>query len=133
MMRDVSHGLRGAVVRIQARCAHRELDHVELADDDGAGVLEPACDESIGRRNVVAQDRGTCGGRHALHIKQVLQPDGNAVKPPAILSGLDLLCVPVGGRQGLVAEQRKHGVERLVEPGHAFQGKLSQANRRKLA
>ena len=84
--RRVERVADGAKCRVFARRAQRELVQVGLADQHGAGRLQPRGDDGVGgggreRTHV----RGGRGG-HARLVDQVLERDWDAVQRPAIVS-----------------------------------------------
>ncbi len=70
--------LHRAEVRRLVGGAHRELVHVRLADQDGAGVLQALDDERVVRRREVRQHARAAGGRQARGHDHVLVRDRHA-------------------------------------------------------
>jgi hypothetical protein len=70
------------------------FEQVGLAEDHGAGVLEPAHERGIIRRHPRAVGAGGAGRRHARDVDQVLDRHGDAVQWSAVAAGRQL---PFGG------------------------------------
>jgi hypothetical protein len=60
-------------MRVQADAGKRELDHVGLAEDDGASAPQPGYDWRVGFRRRRAREKLLAGrGRLAGHVEEVL-------------------------------------------------------------
>ena len=74
--RSRSHGLAvGPNARVLGRRAHRELVHVGLAQDHGAGVVQPLGDVGVERRAVALEDPRAGGRLAARDRDEVLERD----------------------------------------------------------
>ena len=85
----------GAVSRVFRGGAHGELVHVDLAQDDRAGLAQPGADRGVIGRHEVLQDAGAAGGAQTLGNHHVFQGQGNA-----------------GERRGLAALDPGRGLDR---------------------
>ena len=74
---------------VDAGDAEGELVHVQLAQEDGAGGLEPDRRLRVLLRHALGHDLGAGGGADAGGIEQVLEGDGYAVKGPLIVAAGD--------------------------------------------
>ena len=84
MMREVPWIVHGPVVRDGRRAAVRELVHVELAEEHGAGVAQLAHAFGVLGRNAIGVHgaRGRCQNAGCVDI--VLEPDRDPVQRAAI-------------------------------------------------
>ena len=71
---------RRAVVGVQAFRAVGELVHVELAEEDRAGVGEPRHDRGVRGRDPVGQDARAGGGLDSARAVEVLEGQGHSVE-----------------------------------------------------
>ena len=69
-----------AVGRVLVRRAHRELVHVRLAEEDGAGRPEPLRDVGVVGRAIALEDSRPGGALAALDADEVLERDRDAVE-----------------------------------------------------
>ena len=74
-MRSTSHGLRTGPVCVNADVRRSELVHVELAQDDGAGLIEPRHHLGVLIRDAVRVHGARGGRQHARRVDVVLQRD----------------------------------------------------------
>ena len=81
---------RGAVDRVDGVRAERELRHVGLADDDGAGALGALDDDRVFLRHVVLQERRARGGGDADGGGRVLDRVRQAVHPAQVFAAGEL-------------------------------------------
>ena len=118
----------------ERRCrAVRELVHVELADDDGAGLLQPRHDLGVLVRHAI-REHGARGGRqHPRRVDVVLERDRNPVQrsapPPAGELRLEL---PRPGR-GALAGHGDVGIEARIDAADPLEVGLHQLRRRQRA
>ena len=103
----VACGLKGRVLR---GAAHGELVHVQLAQEDKAGLSELGDDGGVVRWDVTLQNAGGAGGLHAAHAEDVLQPDGHPFPSPPSFAGLGIYRRGCGQGSLLVYQEvRLHG------------------------
>ena len=89
---QVPRVMRGAVAGVLGRGAHRELVHVGLADEDGAGLAQPPGDGRLVGRVPALEDLRPAGGGRPDGGEQVLHRDRDpgqgaerlARRPPAV-------------------------------------------------
>ena len=86
---------------------HRELVHVELADDHGTFLLEPADDRGVVGRDEIAEDLRAAGGADPPGAEHVLDGEGNPGEGAAFPGGDGL----VGRRRLLERLIRRDGQE----------------------
>ena len=75
---EVPGVVRGLIGRVLGGAAHGELVHVELAQEDEAGVAQLGDDGGVVGRDVALEDARRAGGLHALDAEDVLEADGHA-------------------------------------------------------
>lgn len=69
-----------AVAEGGAGAPGRELSHIRLCQDEGAGSLQPLDHRRIALGHERLEHRRTVGGRHEVGFDLVLQQDGDTVK-----------------------------------------------------
>jgi hypothetical protein len=87
----------------------------ELADDDRAGLAQPAGDNRIDLGNVVDQDLGMACGRQTGDIDDVLDPDRYAVQRAAAPPGRYFPAGPFGVRHRALRVQADKCVQLRIQ------------------
>ena len=121
-------GISGTVPRISGRApvvidavAGGELAHVELAEQDCAGVFEVGDYGSVVVGNVGREDLGAAGGKDAGGVELVLDGHGHAVKGATMLACGDFRLGLTSGVEGVVAADGDVAVELAVDAVDSFQ------------
>ena len=91
--------------------AHRELVHVGLADDDGAGLAHALDERRVARRLIADERERPDGRRHVVGVEIVLHRHRHAEQPAALLAGRGPSVERLGLRDR-VGIEREEGVER---------------------
>ncbi len=121
--------LHRAEMRRFARRAHRELVHVGLADEDGAGASQAVDDVRVERRRVVREHPRATGSAHARRGENVLVRNRNAEERPAVAVGENRIGrLRVGERPlGIDGDE---GVERRIERRDAIERRPGELDAR---
>jgi hypothetical protein len=102
---------------------------VELAQEDRAGLAEPARGRRVGPWHAVGQDLGAASRADAGRVVEVLERDRHAVERAAARASPELLCRPPGVLARALGRDRDVGVEVRVQPLDAAQVRLGQLER----
>ena len=121
---------RWPVPRIVGRRARGELVSVALADQDRAGIPQPANRLGILRRDVVAEERGAMSGPHAIGVEDVLEANRNAVERAAPTAGRELGFRPARPRARLGGHDGHESVQHRIESLDAREMRLGHLHRR---
>ena len=104
----------GTVRRVLAGGAERELVQVGAADDDRAGLVQPAHHRRIVWRDAVVEDVRCRSGDDARLVDDVLDRDGNAVERTAVDAAGAFAIGRVGRRARTRGVHRDEGAESVV-------------------
>ena len=99
------------VVKVFPGGAVGKLMHIQLAQQDGPGLLKAGGHGAIPLREEVVKKPRPGGGANPGGVEQVFQPHRDAVQRPPVLAGLDLRFGPLGRGPGVFRQQGNKGVE----------------------
>ena len=103
-------------VRDDGGSAIGKLVHVELAEDDGSGPLEPGHYLGVFVRNTIGKHSAPGGRPHPRRVDVVLEGDRDAVQwAPPTTEGQLLLECPRARQRGVFSE-RDEGVDAFIKP-----------------
>ena len=105
--------------RIVADAAVAEFRHIGLADDDGAGRLEPLDHDVVLVRHEVAIERRPHDRQDILGGDEVLDADRHAGQRAGVFAGRDLGVDGGGRRARHIGRRRAEGVDVRFERLHA--------------
>ena len=120
---------RGAVGRILAGRAERELMEVALTDDHGAGSPEPPDHRGVGAGDLIGADAGRRGGGHTRDVDEVFERDRDAVERADEARRFERRVEPVGFCQSLGVDG-DHGIDHPGTGRTPRTGELCQADHR---
>ena len=106
--------------------------HIQLAQEDGSGLLEPGCYRAVEVRDELVEYPAPSRITHALDVIQVLQAHRDAMQRALVGARLNLLFRLSGLRLGLLGEQGNEGVEGRLGGVDARQMGLDGLDRRDL-
>ena len=106
---------------VDTDAAEGELHQVSLAQQDGAGLGEPARDEGIAGRHVVLEHDRSPGSGYAGHIHQILHRNRDALKGAQIVAAGDRLLRRLSRGQSPIRGHGDEGVELRIQAVDALQ------------
>ena len=127
-----SQGLRGVLKRWVKLVTANSLE-IGLAQQNGAGVLQPGDYRCVIAGHEVGGDAGPAGGADALRPYLVFDPHRDAVHRPPVVARLDFLLRLPRFLQRPFPKHRDEGVELEVKVVDPLQVSLDCLNRRHLS
>jgi hypothetical protein len=121
--------VRRAEVRAGRHRAVRELVRVQLAEDDGARLLEPFDGLGVVRGEILGEDLRAGGSTRARDVDHVFDGNGNS---PKCLSFVDTF-ERIGSSERRLGPHGDVGIQRVVDPVDSVEVRLHGLTRRKLA
>ena len=114
-------GISGRAPMMIDAVAGGEFAHVELAEQDCAGVFEVGDYGCVVIGYVGGEDLGAAGGEDARGVELVLDGDGDAVERAAMFASGDFFLCLLRGGEGVVAADGDVAVELAVDAVDSFQ------------
>src|SRR5690606_38707950 len=119
--------------QVERGSAVREFVRLQLAEQDGARLVQLARTGSVFARDAIDADAGAARGQYAFRIVDVLQAERDAVQGAAVVAAHDLALGAPGLAAGEIGGDRDECVELRLESLDAREIGIGELERGQLA